>query len=322
MSTVALGAQNGKGERVQTISVIIPTKNRVDDLRQTFESLVAQTRRPDEIVIVDQSSVTALDPKGAPIPVVYIHNPQISGLTHARNVAMERARGDIWLFLDDDVVLDPDFVKELLSAYTPGTAGVSGVITNYSRPGITRRLFETVFVKGPFHDERQPVYWRANTGRAGSPQQVKELGGGLMSFRSDCVRHLRFDMNLTGGCLAEDIDFCARLPRGTVLLIAPNARLVHNRSAVGRVSSHWLDAHSQASSYMRHRNWNRSVKDAVSFAWLQVGYATMAALGSIKRGSLEPFRAWRAGAERGRNLASRAITLPTPGFPRQTAAQG
>lgn len=322
MSTVALGAQNGKEERVQTISVIIPTKNRVDDLRHTLESLMAQNRRPDEIVIVDQSTVPALDLKGIPIPVVYIHDLRISGLTHARNVAMERARGDIWLFLDDDVVLDPDFVKELLSAYSPGIAGVSGVITNYSRPGITRRLFETVFVKGPFHDERQPVYWRANTGRAGSPQRVKELGGGLMSFRSDFARHLRFDMNLTGGCLAEDIDFCARLPRGTVLLIAPNARLVHNRSAVGRVSSHWLDAHSQSSSYMRNRNWNRGVKDAVSFAWLQVGYATMAALGSLKRGSLEPFRAWRAGAERGRNLASRAITLPASGFPRQTAAQG
>lgn len=320
MSTSTMDLQCRTDETVRTISVIIPTKNRAGDLRRALESVLTQTHRPDEIVIIDQSSVPVLDSKDIPIPAVYIHDPKLSGLTHARNVAMERARGDIWLFLDDDVILEPDFVKELLAGYSPGVAGVSGVITNYSRPGRMRRLFETVFVNGPFRDERQPVYWRANTGRAGIPQRVKELGGGLMSFRSECVRHMHFDTNLTGGCLAEDIDFCARLPRNSVLLITPNARLVHRRSEVGRVSAHWLDAHSQSSSYMRNRHWHRGLKDDASFAWLQVGYVVMAALGSLKRGSLAPFRAWRVGAARGKSLASRAVTPPTSSFPKQTTA--
>jgi hypothetical protein len=103
--------------------------------------------------------------------------------------------------------------------------------------------------------------------------------------------------------LAEDIDFCARLPLGAVLLIAPKARLFHKRSDIGRPTSHWLDAHAQSSTYMRLRNWHRNWKDDLCFAWLQIGYALMACIGSIKRRSLDPFRAWAHGAERGRYFA-------------------
>jgi len=323
MTTVPLKTRRHAQDNIQTISVVIPTKDRKDDLVHTIESLLTQTRMPDEIMIVDQSCVPSVDPKTIPIQLVYIHAPHISGLTHARNVAMERARGDIWLFLDDDVILEREFVEELLVAYSPGVTGVSGIITNYTRPGISRRLFEDLFVRGPFHDDRQPIYWRAKTLRAGNLKRVKQFTGALMSFRADAVRHLRFDVNLTGGCLAEDIDFCARLPRDTVLQIAPNARLLHKRSAIGRPTTHWLDSHSQSSSYMRHRNWHRGVSDDLSFAWLQIGYALMAAVGSLKRGgSLEPFRAWRAGAQRGKNLGSRAPTLAPASFPKETTVQG
>ena len=46
-----------ESEDVPKISVIIPTKNRADDLRCTLEGLIVQTRRPDEIIVVDQSAV-------------------------------------------------------------------------------------------------------------------------------------------------------------------------------------------------------------------------------------------------------------------------
>lgn len=294
----------GKDEKALTITVIIPTKNRAGDLHRTIDSLIAQTHRPDELIVVDQSFVPSLDPASVPLPVTYIYDPHISGLTEARNVAMNRATGDIWLFLDDDVILEPEYVAEVMLAYSPEVAGVSGIITNYKRPGLSRRLFEAVFVRGPFHDDRQPVYWRADVLRQYGPRPVKQLGGGLMSFRAALIRDLRFDTNLTGGCLAEDIDFCARLPQRAVLLIVPKARLSHERSSVGRATAHWLDAHAQSSTYMHLRNWHRGLRDDLWFAWLQVGYTVMAAVGSLKRGSLEPFRAWRQGRARGSALGA------------------
>ncbi len=302
------------------ISVIIPTKNRADDLRRTLDSLVIQTRRPDEIIIVDQGSSPALESSDFPISLTYLYDPYISGAAVARNVAMDRATGDIWLFLDDDVILEPTYVQEILFAYSPGVTGVSGIVTNYAPPPISRRLFEKLFVRGAFHDDRQPIYWRANELRFHGPQRVTKFTGALMTFRATAVRALRFDPKLAGGSLAEDIDLCARLPRGAVLLIAPRARLFHRRSAVGRATAHWLDEHAQSSTYMRLRNWNRGLGDDLCFAWLQVGYVLMAALGSLKRCSFEPFRAWRRGSARGRSLGTQGATLSNCGCPKETAA--
>lgn len=296
------------------VSVIIPTKNRTEDLACTLDGLLHQTRRPDEIVIVDQSSSPSSELMRFSIPLVYVYAPEVSGAAVARNVAMDQATGDIWLFLDDDVILEPQYVEEILAAYLPEIAGVSGIITNYSVPPLSRRMFEALFVRGAFHDDRQRVYWYAEQVRFKGPQKVRQFGCGVMSFRADVIRNLRFDPALTGGSLAEDIDFCARLPRGSKLVMAPNARLIHKRSETGRVMAHWLDQHAQSSSYMRARNWNRGLKDDVCFAWLQVGYAVMASIGAMKRVSLEPFQAWKTGAARGHGLATKRRKTSAPAY--------
>jgi GT2 family glycosyltransferase len=291
------------------ITVIIPTKNRSDDLHVTLHSILMQTLRPDEIVIVDQGSTPALEPSNSssfPIALTYIYAPSVSGAAEARNLAMDRATGDIWVFLDDDVILEHEYLAEIIAVYTPEVTGVSGIPTNYTPPQFSRRLFEKVFVRGAFHDERQPIYWHADKLRLHGPQRVRQFTGALMSFRAAAVRTLRFDPKLTGGSLAEDIDLCARLPRGILLVIAPKARLFHKRSAIGRTTTHWLDSHAQSSTYMRLRNWDRGLRDDLCFAWLHIGYAVMATIGSLKRGSIEPFRAWRQGAARGRSLATQS----------------
>ena len=297
-------------EDTMKVSVIIPTKNRPEDLRRTLQSIATQTRRPDEIIVVDQSSSSSeLDKSDLPVTITYIHDASISGLTEARNVAMDRAIGDIWLFLDDDVILEPQYLDELVRVYSPEVDGVSGIITNYTLPSVSRRLFERVFMTGSFYDDRQSVYWAAEKLRSHCPQRVRQFTGAVMSFRAAAVGTLRFDGNLKGGCLAEDIDFCARLRAGAVLLIAPKARLFHKRSDIGRPTTHWLDAHAQSSTYMRLRNWHRGWKDDFCFAWLQIGYALMASIGSIKRRSLEPFRAWAHGVARGRHFAGANVAL-------------
>jgi GT2 family glycosyltransferase len=217
---------------------------------------------------------------------------------------MKQASGDIWLFLDDDVLLEPDFVQKLLTAYRPDVTGVSGVVTNYLPPPIFQRLWEFLFEVGPFRDDRQSVYRKAENLRNTPPIQVRKLGGGLMSFRADKIRGLWFDENLHGACFGEDIDFCAGLPRDSILLIASQARLVHKRSPEGRSQVHWLDLHAQGTNYMRQRHWRSGFWNNACFAWLNVGYALAALLSTLKRRSLDPWRAWRSGAQRGAGLAA------------------
>ncbi|MGA9883691.1 MAG: glycosyltransferase family 2 protein [Candidatus Acidiferrales bacterium] len=281
-----------------SISVVIPTKSRAADLEKAVESLLAQTRLPDELVLVDQSPERSFT-NPTSLPLRYIHDPSLTGLTAARNAGMKMAKGDVWLFLDDDVILEPAFIEKILAAYRPGVTGVSGIITNYERPRAAHLLWESIFARGPFADDRQSVYWNAEALKSSAPIRVRYLGGGLMSFRAEVVRHLRFDTGLTGACPGEDIEFCAQLPREHILLITPSARLVHKRSPHGRADKHWLSLHAQVSSYMRERHWKRGLFNNVCYLWLNIGYLAAATLSAFRRMSSEPWHAWRQGIETG-----------------------
>lgn len=285
----------------QKVSVIIPTKNRNADLEQTIRTLLAQSRMADELIVVDQSLVGSHLQAGS-LPLKHVYNPAITGASQARNEGMKQASGDIWLFLDDDVDLEPSFVEKLLAAYAPGIAGVSGIITNYKAPSLVQRIWTGIFQRGPFHDERQNIYYKAAKLARSAPIKIRAFGGGLMSFRADVIRELRFDENLHGASFAEDIDFCARLPRNSILLITPQARLIHKHSPANRNSVHWLDLHAQGANYMRERHWRSGIWNNLCFAWLNVGYALSATLSSIRRNSLEPWKAWKRGARRGKSL--------------------
>jgi glucosyl-dolichyl phosphate glucuronosyltransferase len=288
-----------------SVSVIIPTKNRAADLARTIETLLAQTVTPMELIVVDQSPAPTFTQE-IPIPTVCIHDPSISGASVARNVAMDRARGDIWLFLDDDVLLEPDFIERILEPYGNDVIGVSGIITNYTAPPFRQKIWEKVFQIGSFRDERQRVYRDAKRLRDTQPIRVRQFGAGLMSFRASAVREHRFDVNLTGASPGEDIDFCAGLPKESTLLITPKARLIHNRSPESRDPTHWIGVDAQVAAYMRERHWKKGLWNNLCYAWLSLGYAVVAGFSSLKNRSATPWKTWREGVHRGLRIASGA----------------
>src|SRR5438552_1688023 len=264
-----------------TVSVIIATKNRHEELLKTIESLIGQTHAVAELIVVDQIPLPISLPE-LPMSCKYIHNTDICGAAAARNAGMDVASGEIWLFLDDDVVLEKTFVEKLLEAYSDEITAVSGIITNYRKPALVLRLWEKIFVRIPWHDERQNIYWNAEALRSSSPIAVRHFTGALMSFRASAVQDLRFDSNLTGAWV-EDIDFCLRLPTGSKLVIAPQARLEHIRSPRGRSSEHWLAAHAQWANYLRRRHYYRGYRNQVAWNWLNAGYIVAALYSSVRR---------------------------------------
>lgn len=302
--------------KASSLSLIIPTKNRPHELTLVVQSLFEQTVGAAELIIVDQSpdEVGKLaverqfeEASAAGHPVMdlrYIHEPSIGGGAAARNHAMNIARGDIWLFLDDDVYLEPDFLEQILAAYEgcPDAAGVSGIITNYVVPSPGFRFWSSLFERGPFRDERQPIYWHADRLRNSAPIRVRKFGGGLMSFRASAIQDLRFDENLRGVCDGEDVDLCMQLERrsGSRLLIAPAARLVHNQSPSGRLQDHWVRRQARASLFLFNKHWNRGLKNKLCFSWLLTGYGMVVSFASLRRGSLDPWRAFLAGMREGR----------------------
>ncbi len=299
-----------------SVAVVIPTKNRPDDLDITVQTLLAQTVLPQQVIIVDQSSgdegqtrvrdrFAALDPATRDrISLSYLRDTTLGGLTAARNRALREVHSDIVLFLDDDVELEADFIHEILAAYErcPGATGVSGIITSYSPPPLAFRCWTRVFSRGPFHDDRQPVYWNSRNLASRSLVRVTRLGGGLMSFRMTAIAGCWFDENLTGACPGEDVEFTARLGAGAVLLIAPGARLIHKQTPVQRSGEHWLDRYASTMWYLYLRNWNHGIVNRVWFAWLNVGLTLAATAVAARRMSLAPWRNLRQAIAAGRGL--------------------
>lgn len=289
-----------------SVSVIIPTKYRPADVQLTVKSVLEQTVLPRQLIVADQSPSNETrngvesQYAGAPATVraslrlSYIHDSTIEGAAAARNRGMDAAQEDIWLFLDDDVRLEPDFLRNLLAVYQkwPRVGGVSGIFTNYLPPSRLFRLWSSVFLRGPFHDERQPIYWRARELRYTEPIRVRKLTGALMSFRAGVIRGLRFDENIRGTS-AEDADFCFRLQPDTPLVIAPAARLEHSRSLPGRSQTHWLLTGLESAYYLYRRHWSFGVRNRLWLVWLMLGYAFAATLSSLRRRSLAPWRALR-----------------------------
>ena len=105
-------------------SVIIPTFNRSDMLRQAIEALCKQ-EDPGclyEIIPVDNGSrddtremVEALA-KRSPVPIRYLFEPR-SGSHFARNSGFKAAKGEILGLIDDDVIVDTNWVKNIVRAY-------------------------------------------------------------------------------------------------------------------------------------------------------------------------------------------------------------
>lgn len=104
-----------------TISVVVPTFNRRERLQRTLQSLADQVIDVSfEVVVVSDGSSDGTDDdlrSGAtPLEVVPRHQAN-QGPAAARNLGFETACGDIVVFIDDDMVADPDLLQQHLDAH-------------------------------------------------------------------------------------------------------------------------------------------------------------------------------------------------------------
>lgn len=98
------------------ISVIIPVFNRRHTLLRALNSVRAQTRPVDEIIVIDDGSTdgTAEWVRGNCPDVTLIEQPN-RGVSAARNVGIARAQGDWIAFLDSDDEWLPEKIERQLS---------------------------------------------------------------------------------------------------------------------------------------------------------------------------------------------------------------
>jgi len=123
------------------LSVVVPTMNKVDLLRQTLAALQQQDAgegRAWEVVVVNDGStdgtaayLAEIDGQGQNPLFRVVSPPHNVGRARARNLGARAAVGQAILFLDDDIVAPPGLVRahqDLLEAY-PGQGTIGYAVT-------------------------------------------------------------------------------------------------------------------------------------------------------------------------------------------------
>jgi len=232
------------------VSVVIPTKGRINEALECINSILNQTLLPHEIIIIDSSKNTSLSSflkrrtptEHTKIKYVYFD----ACLTAARNKGVQQSSGNIIFFFDDDVVLDRDYIKEVVKVFRDdrdgSIAGVMGKITNIrTNMSALNTAFRRLFFLSYFGDGKF-----RSSGITTSVQHEKRivktnfLTGCGMAYRRKIFREFTFDEKLeklSGYCYREDVDFSYRVSRKYTLMFTPFAKLEHRQSKKSRINS-------------------------------------------------------------------------------------
>ena len=274
------------------VSVIICTIRREELIAKALDSLVRQSFRDFEVLLVKPPTEepVAAEASGG-FPLRRLEAPK--GLPRARNVGLEHAQGEFICFLDDDVVLESDFLAVTVAWMDkPELADVGGM-TGYDTANYGRQLsgrwkmrhrlgmLPTLEPGGADHLGRSvPLAFFAPFQGC---REVKWLPGFCQIFRRSVIEGMRYD-ELS---VVEDRDFSMEVARKSRLVACGELRLAHMYDKQGR--------HRQAvqvrraafglgRSYAKRR---RSFRDWGRVAWTLVGEFLLDMLVLVKRPNWE-----------------------------------
>lgn len=137
------------GPAMLRVSVVIPSLNDAVMLRACLQALAAQTRQPDEIVVVDNGSTddTARIARDAGARVV---DEPMRGIFPATAAGFDAATGDVFARLDADSVPPVDWVERLMAAFEddPQLDALSGPGSFYGGSAAVHWVAENLYIGG------------------------------------------------------------------------------------------------------------------------------------------------------------------------------
>lgn len=196
-------------EKVNTlkISIIIPIYNKDKYLRDTLDSIIAQTFRDYECILIDDGSTDDsgkicddVANRDARFKVFHIIN---GGVSHARNVGLEQAKGEYLTFIDGDDLIHPEYLNNLYICIF--SRKVDLVISGYQKVWKDQRKPHVIL---PIF--RDVVRFSDVLPTFASEQKSSGIYGCCVSkiFSRNLVSDIRFDDSVK---LAEDFDFYLKL---------------------------------------------------------------------------------------------------------------
>ncbi|OGH05872.1 MAG: hypothetical protein A2W22_02785 [Candidatus Levybacteria bacterium RBG_16_35_11] len=284
-----------------TFSIIIPTKDRTDDLKNCVRSIIKQTVLPQELIIVDASSdsIGAVNQENCKkiiedkVKLIYIKSTP--GSNRQRNTGADHACGEIIFFIDDDIVLKEDYFEKILEVYeikkALNTGGVQGttILNYFNQTWISRTFRKLFFMTRASISEKSRFLPSLGYVYISMPKEIIEveaMSSGLCSYYKNIFNEFRFDEKFEA---CQDLEISYRVSRKYKLFQTPYALLTHNHSTSTHLSSlqhnkrHIINTYRLAKKYLPKRN-----KNWLAYYWSVLGEIILSAAKSCVKFSFDP----------------------------------
>lgn len=262
------------------VSIVIPTRNRTYDLKRLLDSILVQTVLPKEIVIVDDSSDEQTKDlaefvkgefltKG--VVVKYLRGGE-GGVAQKRNIGVYHSTSDICFFIDDDIILDKNYVEKILEIYekNPDALGVAGYIIFKRLSSKLSNIIGRILLV--FHLSYNSA--RVRPIGISYPYPLTKvincewLNAGTVSYKRAIFKEFKWDEALKTYSLSEDKDLSYRIykryPKS--LFMTPYAKAFHTESKAARFPNKYVIYMGVAHSvYIFYKNFKQTLRSNLSF---------------------------------------------------------
>ncbi|GAB3618183.1 glycosyltransferase family A protein [Okibacterium endophyticum] len=204
------------------ISVVIPVRDDARMLESCLDALAAQTRRADEVVVVDNDSsddsATIAQRGGARVVTEPVH-----GILAATATGFDSATGDLFARIDADSVPPPDWLERVEKHFIaqPGIAALTGPGDFYGGNAVVRRIARIAYIGGYF--------WSMGLVLGHPP-----LFGSNMTITADAWARIRTSVHRRRREVHDDLDISFALQ--------PDMRVVYDRDLAVGISARPFDS--------------------------------------------------------------------------------
>jgi len=267
------------------ITLIIPTFNRPNDLQKCLISVVNSTRKPDEVIIVDDAGrydLTDIVKEILEDKIEYkiIINAKNVGHSTSRNIGIKNSKGDLIFFLDDDCEVLPDYFLEIEKIYLNDDegkiGGVEGIILddNNNSNNKKNQFFEKFFMLTHYSDKSDMQLSGFETRSIIYDKIIRvNILMGAASFRKSIYNEFQYNNDFPGWSW-DDMEFSYRVSKKYELVRTPFAKMYHHHTSVSRESQFQRQSKM---IWMHFITWNTCIKtkflSIAAFIWSDIGYS-------------------------------------------------
>lgn len=224
------------------LSIIIPTFNRVNGLKKAIESVLAQSYKDFELIVIDngpstdntENVVKSFSRNDTRIRYILT---TLKGCIFARNIGAENAKGEILLTLDDDIeFIEPDTLRKLVRTYKEDSSiGIVGAIELRAPDQVVKKRGQSPL---PPETGRISSNGEFNTSFSLTEgygiTEVDHVRSAFMAVRKDIFKKVGgFDeiYNACGMGFRYESDLCLKVQRsGYKVVVNPEIKIWHKGS--------------------------------------------------------------------------------------------